>query len=125
MADPCAICGLPDTRDAKLGEPNCIIRGGDRCYRLGFARLQAALQSLQVRLSDRAETLRKELSGGAIVVHLEAARNLTKEEEGLQLMREQVVALRQVADKLDAIAGNWAADLEAGRYRHTTGGKRG
>ncbi len=43
----------------------------------------------------------------------------TEPQDGLKLMREQVAALRQAADKLDAIAGNWAADLEAGVRRHS------
>jgi hypothetical protein len=43
VSEPCPICGLPATDFVEAGQPNCIIRGGDRCYRRGFERLQARL----------------------------------------------------------------------------------
>lgn len=76
-------------------------------------------------MAEHREAMRKACTGGAIEVTLIANGNLPEEEDGLRLMREQVVALRQVADKLDAIAGNWAVDLEAGRRRRFSGGSRG
>lgn len=55
----CPICGLPDTDFVKVGQPNCIIRGGDRCYRRGFERLlkrekqQASAPVVRVFLCER------------------------------------------------------------------------
>ena len=43
----CPICGLPSTDFVEAGEPNCIITGGDRCYRRGFERLKADLALYQ------------------------------------------------------------------------------
>jgi hypothetical protein len=67
--------------------------------------------------------MRKECTGGAVEVTLIANGDLLREEDGLRLMREQVAALRQAADKLEQIAQNWAADLEAGRRKFGTGGE--
>lgn len=47
MKDVCPICQLP-IRKAPEGQAYCIISGGDRCYRLGFERLNAAGATGQV-----------------------------------------------------------------------------